>query len=92
MDEHYFKTSYLYSSIWRHISKDTEIYIRGNTIKYIRVPEDVIVKIRDEQYTTRKSHDSKRGGFRGSSRTGNAQRGGQGQRGGRGSNKGKNKN
>ena len=75
--------------------KIPEIYIRGNTIKYIRVPEDVIVKIRDEQFTTRKHHDSKRGGMRGSAKgsdnvnSNNSQRGGISQRGNGNSQRGK---
>ncbi|TPX67965.1 hypothetical protein SpCBS45565_g03529 [Spizellomyces sp. 'palustris'] len=54
-----------------------EIYIRGNTIKYLRVPDEVIDMVRDEprQYGGR--------GGRGGDRGGRGGRGGGG-RGGRG--------
>jgi U6 snRNA-associated Sm-like protein LSm4 len=38
-----------------------EIYIRGNMIKYIRVPDEIIIKIRDEQLARREQSTNKRG-------------------------------
>ncbi|KAF8981003.1 RNA processing protein, partial [Entomortierella lignicola] len=66
----------------------TECYIRGNTIKYLRVPDEIIDMVKEEAAKQRlaSGRSSNRGGA-GSSGSDNQQRGGHhqgGDRGGRG--------
>eukprot|EP00906_Rhabdomonas_costata_P005861 RCo008696 len=42
--------------------KIREVYIRGNTIKYLRVPEEVIDKVKDETSKQRQQSKPTRGG------------------------------
>ncbi|KAL1920785.1 uncharacterized protein VTP21DRAFT_11420 [Calcarisporiella thermophila] len=56
-----------------------ECYIRGNTIKYLRVPEEIIDMVREEEV---KQRGAGRGRGRGRGRGG--ERGGRGGRGGQG--------
>ena len=48
-----------------------ECYIRGSTIKYIRVPDKLLEEVKEEQLKARESNRGARGG-------GNANRGGRG--------------
>ena len=41
-----------------------EAYIRGNTIKYLRVPDEVIDKVRDDSYNRAGDSVCTRRGFR----------------------------
>lgn len=62
----------------QHFTRIPEIYIKGNTIKYLRIPETVVDKVKENQANpTRKSgYSSQRGGYQ-------SKRGGRGGRGGR---------
>ncbi|KAH6569917.1 hypothetical protein BASA50_005221 [Batrachochytrium salamandrivorans] len=44
--------------------KIPEIYIRGSTIKYLRVPDEILDILKEEQNRPRQ-HDDRRGGFSG---------------------------
>eukprot|EP00128_Syssomonas_multiformis_P014516 Colp12_sorted_trinity150504_noHs@15191 len=77
--------------------KISECYIRGNTIKYLRIPDEVLDMVKEEEKERRAARGRGRGGFdRGASASagrGGAQRGGRGDsrggaRGGRGGNRG----
>jgi len=59
-----------------------EVYVRGNNIKYLRVPEEIIEKVRDQQQNQQSSNRGRGGG---ASHRGDA--GGRGDR-GRGANRG----
>mmetsp|Transcript_9893 Transcript_9893/g.19830 ORF Transcript_9893/g.19830 Transcript_9893/m.19830 type:complete len:153 (-) Transcript_9893:291-749(-) len=70
--------------------KLTECYIRGNSIKYLRIPEDVIDQVVEEE-PTQKATGGKGGGGRGKGRltTGSKGKGGgKGGKGGKGEGKG----
>ncbi|EIM85121.1 Sm-like ribonucleoprotein [Stereum hirsutum FP-91666 SS1] len=60
--------------------KVKECYIRGSTIKYIRVPETLLDVVKEEQLRAREAGKSQRGGLndRGRGRGGLPQRGGRG--------------
>ena len=57
-----------------------EVYVRGNTVKYLRLPDEVLEKARE--YELRK-HERRNAG-RGGGRDGGRGRGGRGRDGGRG--------
>lgn len=62
-----------------------ECYIRGSTIKYLRIPDEVIENYKDD--SSSRSHNQLRKGDssgRGGGRGGSSQRGGRGGAGGRG--------
>ncbi|TGZ84895.1 Sm-like ribonucleo protein [Ascodesmis nigricans] len=68
-----------------------EAYVRGNNIKYLRLPEEIIDIVKEQQLAQqaagghRGGHGNDRGGHRGGFQRGRGQgRGGQGHRGGRG--------
>lgn len=69
-----------------------EAYLRGNTIKYIRVPDEVIDKVQDEQLRRDEKRPMTRGRGRGRAGGGRGDvgggRGGDGGRGGRGGRRG----
>jgi len=64
--------------------KVKECYIRGSTIKYLRVPDALLDVVKDEQTRAREAGKSARGagGGSGRGRSGAPQRGGRGARGG----------
>ncbi|CAO3678303.1 unnamed protein product [Umbelopsis vinacea] len=57
-----------------------ECYIRGNTIKYLNVPEEIIDMVKEDENKQRQSNRGGRGGRGGQG----GDRGGRGSRGGRG--------
>ncbi|CAK4034664.1 Sm-like ribonucleo [Lecanosticta acicola] len=57
-----------------------ECYVRGNNIKYLRVPDEVVDTVKDQQA----AQQSQRGGRGGSGPRGDHHRGDRGGRGGRG--------
>ncbi|KAH6659642.1 hypothetical protein BKA67DRAFT_545199 [Truncatella angustata] len=66
-----------------------EVYIKGNNIKYLRVPEDIIDIAKEQQQQQQGQHGGFRGG-RGGSRGDHGGRGGErGGRGGRGQGRGR---
>jgi hypothetical protein len=42
-----------------------EVYIRGNTIKYVRVPDEVVDKVKEEQLNRKGVWGGEVGGLRG---------------------------
>ncbi|KAJ1675073.1 hypothetical protein EV182_001990, partial [Spiromyces aspiralis] len=48
----------------------SETFIRGNTIKYLRIPDEVIEKVREEMNKKREATASQRGGAAGGNRGG----------------------
>lgn len=67
-----------------------ECYVRGNTIKYLRIPDEVLEKVKDDDAYTRKDKGISRGRGRGGK--GVTPRGGKGGKGrGRGRGRGKGK-
>ncbi|KAJ6258226.1 hypothetical protein Dda_7145 [Drechslerella dactyloides] len=63
-----------------------EAYVRGNNIKYLRVPDEIIDIVKEQQAAAAASGDHHRGGNTGDRGSGNRMRGGgdRGDRGGRG--------
>ncbi|SMR59151.1 unnamed protein product [Zymoseptoria tritici ST99CH_1A5] len=57
-----------------------ECYVRGNNIKYLRVPDEVVDVVKDQQA----AQQSQRGGRGGGGMGGRGDHGGRGDRGGRG--------
>ncbi|EGP83855.1 uncharacterized protein MYCGRDRAFT_96235 [Zymoseptoria tritici IPO323] len=57
-----------------------ECYVRGNNIKYLRVPDEVVDAVKDQQA----AQQSQRGGRGGGGMGGRGDHGGRGDRGGRG--------
>ncbi|EZF31673.1 hypothetical protein H101_04724 [Trichophyton interdigitale H6] len=64
-----------------------EVYVRGNNIKYLRVPEEVVDLARDQQQNQLSGRN--RGGDRQHRDSGRGDRGGRGGRGGRGRGRGR---
>jgi len=67
-----------------------EVYVRGNNIKYLRVPEEIIEKVKDQQQNQQSSNRGRGGGasHRGDA-GGRGDRGRGGNRGGRGRGRGR---
>jgi U6 snRNA-associated Sm-like protein LSm4 len=61
----------------QQFTRISEIYIKGNTIKYLRIPESVVDKVKENQANPprKAGYSSQRGGY--------PKRGGRGGRGGR---------
>lgn len=70
-----------------------EAYVRGNNIKYLRVPEEIIDLAREQQHQNQQSGHGQRGrggqGHRGGDQGGRGDRGRGGGRGGRGRGRGR---
>jgi len=60
-----------------------EVYVKGNNIKYLRVPDEIIDLVKEQQ----QSH-GQQGGYRGGRGGGRGDHGGRGDRGGRGGGRG----
>ncbi|KAK3635363.1 RNA processing protein [Elasticomyces elasticus] len=66
-----------------------ECYVRGNNIKYLRVPDEIVDLVKDQQQN-QQSQRGGRGGMRGDHGGGRGDRGGRGgNRGGRGRGRGR---
>jgi U6 snRNA-associated Sm-like protein LSm4 len=64
--------------------KIPEIHIRGNTIKYLRIPDAIIDKVKEEQARQKENYKKESGGsHRRDHRDGGGRRGGRGGRGGK---------
>ncbi|KAM0328176.1 hypothetical protein ACHAQA_005583 [Verticillium albo-atrum] len=64
--------------------KIPEVYVKGNNIKYLRVPDDIIDIVKENQQNNQGGFRGGRGGQRGDHRGGDRGRGGRGQGRGRG--------
>ncbi|KAK3669866.1 RNA processing protein [Recurvomyces mirabilis] len=67
-----------------------EAYVRGNNIKYLRVPDEIVDIVKDLQQTQQSQRGGRGGGpSRGDHGGGRGDRGGRGGRGGRGRGRGR---
>ncbi|ORY65020.1 uncharacterized protein BCR38DRAFT_431656 [Pseudomassariella vexata] len=65
-----------------------EVYVKGNNIKYLRVPDDIIDQVKDQQHGQQGNFRGGRGGQRGD-HSGRGDRGGRGRGQGRGRGRGR---
>ncbi|KAI9259019.1 hypothetical protein BDA99DRAFT_514754 [Phascolomyces articulosus] len=65
-----------------------ECYIRGNTIKYLNVPEEIVDMVKEDEAKARQARRGRENGYNNRGRGQNRGRGGQNHRGGSGGQRG----
>ncbi|CAF9933839.1 MAG: RNA processing protein [Heterodermia speciosa] len=66
-----------------------EVYVRGNNIKYLRVPDEIVDLVKDQQQQSQPSSRGRGGGLGRGDHAGRGDRGRGGARGGRGRGRGR---